>query len=571
MKPGGIALRLSLLLVAFSAFAAGLASHYTFVNSRAMLTQRAEQYLLSTTEVLARHLHSSLQSVSQDALALAAHAEARFLLADTQGGAGRPQQAARETMAQAFEAMLAAHPSYLQMRLITAQDHGLELVRVLRHGDVLQRIPERDMREKGHFPYVFEALAQPGGQVYLSEFAVNHDDAPEANDMPSFTVSAPVVLQGRTLGVVALQVAARPFLQNVTAHLPGGFQLYMSNRWGDWLMHPDTSQTFAFDRGQRVFIQDTFPEAQGLLSGQAQSLVTRANDAYGEPLAAAFVRLPLSASEVDQRFLLLGLAQTISVIEGDTPVLGRSIVQVLVLVCLAALLLAVLVSRVVTEPLKAMAAATRSMGKGQRVMGLPVERRDEIGELARSFQHMEEQVWLQMAQLRSRHNVMDHLAHHDPLTGLPNRRMVEARLAEALDRADRSGLVCAVLFVDLDHFKNINDGLGHEVGDVVLRAVAQRLSDDLRVGDLVGRMGGDEFVVVCEGLHGELDADPIAVKLQAQFHQPVLHQGLPIQVRASVGISLYPRDGHDVRSLLSDADAAMYRAKQGGRISRPAA
>jgi len=569
MKPGGIALRLSLLLVAFSVFAAGLASHYTFVSSRAMMTERAERDLLSTTEVLARHLHSSLQSVSQDALALATHGQARVLLEESRAGAARSQQAARDAMAQVFEAMLAAHPGYLQVRLITAQDHGLEQVRVLRQGEVLKRIPDQDLREKGHFPYVFEALAQPVGQVYLSEFAVNHDGAPEADDLPSFTVSAPVVSQGRTVGVVALQVAARPFFQNVMDNLPGGFLLYMSNRWGDWLMHPDASQTFGFDHGQRVFMQDTFPEVQGLLSGRVQSLVTRANDAYGEPLAAAFVRLPVG-SEVDQRFLVLGLAQPLSVIEGDTPVLGRSIVQILLVVCLAALLLAVLVSRVVTEPLKAMAAATRSMGKGQRVMGLPVERRDEIGELARSFQHMEEQVWMQMAQLRSRHNAMDHLAHHDPLTSLPNRRMVEARLAEALDRADRSGLVCAVLFVDLHHFKNINDGLGHEVGDAVLRAVAQRLSDDLRAGDLVGRMGGDEFVVVCEGLHGEFDADPIAAKLLAQFQQPVLHQGLPIQVHASVGISLYPRDGHDVRSLLSDADAAMYRAKQSARAHWPA-
>ncbi|RUP26927.1 MAG: GGDEF domain-containing protein [Curvibacter sp.] len=569
MKLGGIAWRLSLLLVAFSVFAAGLASHYTFVSSRAMMTERAERDLLSTTEVLTRHLHSSLQSVSQDASVLAAHADALALLEVPHGTSGRSQQSTREAMAQTFEAMLKAHPAYLQVRLITAQEHGLELVRVLRQGEVLQRIAEQDLREKGHFPYVFEALAQPVGQVYLSEFAVNHDEAPQADDTPSFTVSAPVVSQGRTLGVVALQVAARPFLQNVMADLPGGFQLYMSNRWGDWLIHPDASLTFGFDHGQRVFIQDSFPEAQGLLSGRIQSLVTRATDAHGEPLAAAFVRLPLGA-EVEQRFLLLGLAQPLTVIEGDAPVLGRSIFQVLLLVCLAALLLAVLVSRVVTEPLKAMAAATRSLGKGQRVMGLPVERRDEIGELARSFQQMEEQVWLQMSQLRSRHNAMDHLAHHDPLTGLPNRRLVEARLAEALDRADRSGLVCAVLFVDLDHFKNINDGLGHEVGDAVLRAVAQRLSDDLRGGDLVGRMGGDEFVVVCEGLSSDADAEPIAAKLQAQFQQPVLHQGLPIQVHASVGISLYPRDGHDLRSLLSDADAAMYRAKQSGRQPRSA-
>lgn len=559
MKPGSIAFRLSLLLAAFSVFAAALASHYTFVTSRSLLRERAEHYLMTTTEVLGRHLQSSLQAVSRNAVTLAALAAAQGALEDR---AGEP---VRRTLAQAFAAEMDAHPDYLQIRLISAGSHGLEQVRVQRQPTGLQRVPDTELQEKGHFPYVFEALPLPAGQVYMSELAASRDEAlAGGGDLPSYTLSAPVVHNGHALGVVVIQVAARPFLQGVSADLPDGFQLYMSNRWGDWLMHPDPSQTFGFDRGQRVFIQDSFPDAVRLINGQAQQLVTSATEAGGEPVVAAFVRLPIG-SEPEQRFWVLGLAQPLSAIEGEASVLGRSIVQVLLLLCVAALVLAVLVSRVVTEPLKALAQATRVLGTGQRVQALPVERTDEIGELARSFQLMEEQVWQQMTQLRTSHNAMDHLAHHDALTGLPNRRMVEARLSQALQRAEQTQRPCAVLFVDLDHFKNINDGLGHDIGDAVLRGVAQRLSQALRVGDMVGRLGGDEFVVVCQDLAGEEDATQLALKLKAQFDQPLLIEGLPVQVQASIGIAMAPRDGTEVRALLTRADMGMYRAKQNGR------
>ncbi|MDD0808761.1 GGDEF domain-containing protein [Curvibacter sp. RS43] len=560
MKPGSIAFRLSLLLAAFSVFAAALASHYTFVTSRGLLRERAEHYLMTTTEVLGRHLQASLQSVSRDTVALAALAAAQGALEP--GAAAAP---ARQALAQAFMAEMESHPDYLQIRLIGASAHGLERVRVQRQPTGLLRVADDDLQEKGHFPYVYEALPLPAGQVYMSELAASRDDALIGGSaMPSYTLSAPVVTAGVVQGVLVVQVAARPFLHGVSADLPDGFQLYMSNRWGDWLVHPDASQTFGFDRGQRVYIQDSFPDAARLLSGQAQQLVTSVRDGTGESVVAAFVRLPIG-SEQEPRFWILGLAQPLSAIEGEASVLGRSIVQVLLLLCVAALVLAVLVSRVVTEPLKALAQATRVLGTGQRVQTLPTERTDEIGELARSFRLMEEQVWQQMTQLRTSHHAMDHLAHHDPLTGLPNRRMVEARLEQALHRTAQSQRPCAVLFVDLDHFKNINDGLGHDVGDAVLRGVAQRLGQTLRAGDTVGRLGGDEFVVVCQDLAGEDDATQLALKLKAQFEQPVLVEGMPVQVQASIGIAMAPRDGTEVRALLARADVGMYRAKQNGR------
>lgn len=562
MRVTGIAFRLSCLLAAFSVFAAALASHYTFLSGRELLRQQAQHNLRDTTGVLGHRLQSALQTVTRDTVMLAAQSGTAGLF-DEQGAPLPGAAPTRLWLAHAFEAMIASHPEYLKIQLIQARQHGQELVRVQRLAAGVQQAPEAELQEKGHFPYVFEALQLPLGQVYMSELAVNRDEG-LAPDSPTYTMSAPVESGGHLVGVLVVQVAARPFLRALTSDLPAGFQVYMANRWGDWLVHPDARLVFGFDRGQRFLIQDSLPQAAELITGQQPELVLQTADGDGEPIVTAFRRLPLGR-EVDQRFLLLGLSQPRKDIDGDVILLGHRAVQVLLMLCVAACLLAVLVSRRVTGPLKLLAQATRRLGRGQQMGELPSERSDEIGELARAFGQMEEQVTRQLSQLRSSHHALDHLAHHDALTGLPNRRMVEARLADALRRTDEAGGICAVLFVDLDHFKTINDRLGHEGGDVVLRAVARRLASGVRDGDLVGRLGGDEFIVICEGIDHEDDAARIAQKLQALFEQPLAYSGLPVGVQASIGISLYPRDGTDVRSLLTRADAGMYRAKNQGR------
>jgi diguanylate cyclase (GGDEF)-like protein/PAS domain S-box-containing protein len=162
---------------------------------------------------------------------------------------------------------------------------------------------------------------------------------------------------------------------------------------------------------------------------------------------------------------------------------------------------------------------------------------------------------------------LDYQAHHDPLTDLPNRLLFEDRLNHALQRARREKTQLAVLFVDLDRFKNINDTLGHPVGDRVLQEIGKRLGAALRDADTVARLGGDEFIILLEDVVGERDVAVVAEKLLEDFRRPIAAQGQEFYVTASIGASLYPRDGDDVATLVKNADAAMYRAKERGRNS----
>jgi len=159
----------------------------------------------------------------------------------------------------------------------------------------------------------------------------------------------------------------------------------------------------------------------------------------------------------------------------------------------------------------------------------------------------------------------DHLANHDPLTGLPNRRLFFARTDAELERSCRIGQPLALLFIDLDGFKPVNDRLGHGAGDQVLRVTAERLSGCLRGSDLVARIGGDEFTVLLEGIGSPADAERIAGKLIRALSAEITLGSERVSVGASIGIALYPRDADDARSLVKAADDALYRAKHAGR------
>ena len=160
---------------------------------------------------------------------------------------------------------------------------------------------------------------------------------------------------------------------------------------------------------------------------------------------------------------------------------------------------------------------------------------------------------------------LERLAFHDPLTGLPNRLLFRDRLDHALLRARREGHQVALLFVDLDHFKRVNDTFGHPAGDQLLRQVAQRLSAALRNEDTVARVGGDEFVVILEGLGDDTDVAEVAEQIIERFGEPLILGDERLLVSLSIGISLYPDDADDASKLLERADRALYRTKAGGR------
>jgi len=158
-----------------------------------------------------------------------------------------------------------------------------------------------------------------------------------------------------------------------------------------------------------------------------------------------------------------------------------------------------------------------------------------------------------------------HLAHHDALTGLPNRLLLLERLTQLLSFAQRHGRMLAVLYLDLDRFKIVNDTLGHGVGDEVLKAAAERLARAVRGSDTVARPGGDEFIIILSDVATERDVHTVAEKIVAAFDAPFLVGDDEFFISTSLGISLYPRDGVDVDTLIKNSDAAMYHAKDTGR------
>lgn len=160
---------------------------------------------------------------------------------------------------------------------------------------------------------------------------------------------------------------------------------------------------------------------------------------------------------------------------------------------------------------------------------------------------------------------MRHAAHFDPLTELPNRTLITDRLQQSVIKARRDKTHMAVMFLDLDKFKPVNDTLGHDIGDLLLKQVAKRLQASVRASDTVARLGGDEFIVLLPSVDQQQDAALVANKILTALNQPFNIAGHTINISCSIGVAVYPEHGDDEKLLLINADIAMYHAKKAGR------
>jgi diguanylate cyclase (GGDEF)-like protein/PAS domain S-box-containing protein len=174
-------------------------------------------------------------------------------------------------------------------------------------------------------------------------------------------------------------------------------------------------------------------------------------------------------------------------------------------------------------------------------------------------------VKLDITERKQAYERIAYMAHHDVLTGLPNRALFFEHVAQALELAKRNQTRLALLFIDLDQFKPINDTWGHAVGDLVLQEAAKRMTGRIRAADTVGRIGGDEFVVLLTAVQDETAAVTVAAGIGEALRQPFLVADRCLSISASIGIALYPDHGRDAIELARHADDAMYQAKQDGR------
>ncbi|MCH7836932.1 MAG: EAL domain-containing protein [Chloroflexi bacterium] len=233
------------------------------------------------------------------------------------------------------------------------------------------------------------------------------------------------------------------------------------------------------------------------------------------------------------------------------------------------------IGRGITKPIRKLVAGAEEIGSGNLAHRIDVDTHDEIGELAVAFNLMaanlatttasRNELDKEITERKRAEETIKHQAYYDELTGLPNRRLFEDQLDRALAQARRKHQRLVVMFLDLDRFKTVNDTVGHNVGDELLQSAGKRLTNLLRDGDTVARMGGDEFTILLPEVDREEDILDVARRILDSFRQPWTLGRSEFVVTASIGIAVWPNDGHDGAALLKNADMAMYRAKDQGR------
>ncbi|MFL6705228.1 MAG: diguanylate cyclase domain-containing protein [Paraburkholderia graminis] len=563
----GLTFKLSVLLACIGVLASGATGYYAYHSNRTMLVKEAGRSLLTSTELLGERFSASIDDVGADALVLASlPSSAEVVAADD----GLSTSLPRERLAQVYSSFMIHHAEYLQIRLISRANHGLEIIRFDRDADGLIRVQGGSLQEKGQFPYVFEPLAFSPGRLYTSPISVNHEyGAHAAQGKPTLRVGTPVAnAQGAVVGVVVIDVNLSNLLKRLQSDLPSDYQVYLANEWGDFLVHPDAAKTFGFDVGRRVLMQDSFAVTKPLFEQKESEVLAnglaRPHETDGQVLA--FVRRPFGASE-GNRFIVLGLGKPLEDVLSGAHLLGGSIIRMVLVFSALAVLLAILFARALTKPLHILAYAATHLFAEHAMGTLPLKRTDEIGVLARCFDRLRREIRSQMDALHVKQRELVHLATHDVLTGLPNRMLFMEKLERAIQDATRRREGLAVLFVDLDRFKQINDQFGHAVGDKVLVAVALRLKQVLHSADVVARLGGDEFIVLIEGPRSAEAAPGIASRIMTTLNEEIVMDGQGMTVGASIGISQFPDDSGTAEELLLNADAAMYAAKSGGRCA----
>ena len=294
--------------------------------------------------------------------------------------------------------------------------------------------------------------------------------------------------------------------------------------------------------------------------------------ALADPLPQGFIRLGMSfdRSQAQLRATLIGVFAAVAA------VMGISVLTTLFL------------HRRLVAPVYQLMRAARAVGSGKFSLRVPAKSHDELGLLAHSFNHMidrlseskveeatyqrtlEEKVAQRTKELEIATAQAYKLAQHDILTGLPNRSLLNQRLRQIVAQAARDGHQVACLFLDFDHFKRINDTLGHDAGDQLLRSVAQRLTNAVRESDTVARLGGDEFVIVLPGLDPEkatFEIMTVLGRIRESFLAAFRLGDQTPTLTCSIGVSIYPLDAGDPDGLIKLADTAMYAAKEAGRNS----
>ncbi len=388
-----IGTKLGVFLSLLGVFFIGLTGYYAYNQSRVLLIHAAEEQLLTANQVLAQRFSHSIESVSKKVLFLAS---LDILKASAENGQNKFDDSAyaRRFLTDVFSNIMSHHAQFSQIRYISASNYGKELVRVDRV-DIGIKVVEQNLQEKGHFPYVYKTLKLSSGQLYLSEINYNREyGTHRAEGKPTIRIASPVVSDsGETIGIIVINVDLNNLFFLLSYELPESIQAVLTNQAGDYLIHPDPDKVFSFEKGRRILIQDDVKAITPLYDGSKTRLILNSSiEKQTETrFVSSFLKIPFGRKN-NNRFLVLGLiTPTASVLQGAR-ILGRDIIDLIIIFSILSIIASVLLSRLLSKPIHNMAISVRNFSAGENLADLPVGRKDEIGFLARNFSTLTEQI-----------------------------------------------------------------------------------------------------------------------------------------------------------------------------------
>jgi len=538
----GIGSRLALGLAAVAAvilIGHGLATRTTRQSTEAVRRMQSE------SEPLARRADAVLERLVAYDRSVSEYLQAgRSSDFGTITTAGEALQSALTTYYDSTPAAaLTPQVTQLRTQLATHIDKGQQLAKSA--AQRAQWVDERNAALDRVYHYVASAggagLAISGTQV-IAQRSLSELEAAIAAIRGNFAVGA------------AMARREQDFTSILTAHTPE-LQKSPGRAWLD-LVHEDFATATRLRGAIEHFDAANGPARRELLEDSA-TLTAAVEEQLQEP---ARLGLLLAAEHA---------ASAAEIAEHTLTMTGAAVLGV-------ALIISVALALSISLPVRRLTVTIRSMASGNRDARARRGGSAEIDELAESFNAMADHISAAEAKLRAhqaelerhvaeRTRQLHHLAHHDPLTQLPNRRQLSARLASALARATASKQRIALLFVDVDNFKSINDTLGHNFGDRVLQGIARRLQGAAGPSALLARLGGDEFTVLIEDVRSVEEVESRAAAIVTTLQHPLTIDGRALSTSASVGASLYPDHAADAEGLLRAADVALFRAKELGR------
>ncbi len=440
-----------------------------------------------------------------------------------------------------------AYPEYYEIRIISSD--GEEQIRT-----VLGNVANQATNESSS-SYFIEAGDNPG--VTYTTFFRNPD-----NGEPALLTSKPLYLFGKNepgrqkdlYGYLMLTVDLDFLKAQASREKPGeSGEVFFTDDKGAILFHRSADQVGQKLSGELFSQSKQYADGSTLIDGLYMGKAAHFQSVKLHDWLYAFV--------VYQEEELL--AKSINL--GWTVALVTSIAMLL-----ATTLLFGVFRKLLIKPIRALSLAVSEMGHGKLLTPIEIDSDDELGELAARFREMGKS-------LHNSHEQVRYVAYHDSLTGLPNRLMFKDYLKRATAGARRDMQGLAILFLDLDNFKRINDTLGHQAGDTLLESFADRLSSQLREEDviahstpedaskLIARLAGDEFIILLPDTNGPGEVEKVAKRIFKSLSEPFIVSMQELYVSASIGIAMYPEDGETAGELLKNADIAMYHAKKLGR------